>query len=197
MAENTILSLCFPCPTPAQAGGPADEAITTAFQHLCVDIGHSHHCQAILDVSINSTQAKKRLSIETHQSVYNVTITGAYQNVMSARGAFMRSNPLKVMVTFTPSHPVIHSSFLFIVTPFRFVLCPLFLYSDTTDCLPRGPRRGRRGNTKQQTTTKKPVGVSWWVGEANKVREERRGRAGSKGAREQRSKEQQGSKGSC
>ncbi|KAF9091638.1 hypothetical protein BGX29_010859, partial [Mortierella sp. GBA35] len=94
MAENTILSLCFPCPTPAQAG-PVDEVMTTAFQQLCIDIGRSHHCQAILDVSINSTQAKKRLSIETHQSVYNVTITGAYQNVMSARGAFMRSNPLK------------------------------------------------------------------------------------------------------
>ncbi|KAF9314152.1 hypothetical protein BGZ91_006070, partial [Linnemannia elongata] len=97
MAENTILSLCFPCPTPAQAqpGGPVDEVMTTAFQQLCLDIGHSHHCQAILDVAINTTQAKKRLSIETHQSVYNVTITGAYQNVMSARGAFMRSNPLK------------------------------------------------------------------------------------------------------
>ncbi|KAF8941321.1 hypothetical protein BGZ47_007410 [Haplosporangium gracile] len=97
MAENTILSLCFPCPTPGQAqiGGPVDEVMTSAFQQLCLDIGHSHHCQAILDVAINSTQAKKRLSIETHQSVYNVTITGAYQNVMSARGAFMRSNPLK------------------------------------------------------------------------------------------------------
>ncbi|KAG0276929.1 hypothetical protein BGZ95_006821, partial [Linnemannia exigua] len=97
MAENTILSLCFPCPTPAQApAGPVDEVMTTAFRQLCVDIGHSHHCQAVLDVSINSTlAAKKRLSIETHQSVYNVTITGAYQNVMSARGAFMRSNPLK------------------------------------------------------------------------------------------------------
>ncbi|KAF9133027.1 hypothetical protein BGW39_010817 [Mortierella sp. 14UC] len=93
MAENTILSLCFPYPTPAQApAGPVDEVMTMAVQQLCVDIGHSHHCQAILDVSI---AAKKRLSIETHQSVYNVTITGAYQNVMSARGAFMRSNPLK------------------------------------------------------------------------------------------------------
>ncbi|KAG9071180.1 hypothetical protein KI688_008725 [Linnemannia hyalina] len=97
MAENTILALCFPCPTPAQAqsGGPVDEVMTTAFQQLCLDIGLSHNCQAILDVAINSTQAKKRLSIETHQSVYNVTITGAYQNVMAARGAFMRSNPLK------------------------------------------------------------------------------------------------------
>ncbi|KAF9906803.1 hypothetical protein EC991_000246 [Linnemannia zychae] len=93
MAENTILSLCFPYPTPAQAPvGPVDEVMTTAFQQLCLDISHSHHCQAVLDVSI---AAKKRLSIETHQSVYNVTITGAYQNVMSARGAFMRSNPLK------------------------------------------------------------------------------------------------------
>ncbi|KAF9930625.1 hypothetical protein FBU30_000251 [Linnemannia zychae] len=98
MAENTILSLCFPCPTLAQAatGGPVDESMTSAFQQLCIDIGRSHHCQAILDVSINSTPAKKRLSIETGpHSVYNVTISGAYQNVMSARGAFMRSNPLK------------------------------------------------------------------------------------------------------
>ncbi|KAF9297497.1 hypothetical protein BGZ88_009899 [Linnemannia elongata] len=117
MAENTILSLCFPCPTPAQAqpGGPVDEVMTTAFQQLCLDIGHSHHCQAILDVAINTTQAKKRLSIETHQSVYNVTITGAYQNVMSARGAFMRSNPLKPRLSIKISKasitadPYIHS----------------------------------------------------------------------------------------
>jgi hypothetical protein len=98
MAENTILSLCFPCPTPAQAG-PVDETMTNAFQQLCMDIGRSHHCQAILDVSLNNSQAKKRLSIDTHQSVYNVTISGAYQNVMLARGAFIRNNPLKVKTT--------------------------------------------------------------------------------------------------
>ncbi|KAF9184349.1 hypothetical protein BGZ51_003370 [Haplosporangium sp. Z 767] len=98
MAENTILSLCFPSPTPAQAG-PVDKTITNAFQQLCVDIGHSHHCQVLLDVSLNSTPAKKRLSIETHQSVYNVTISGAYQNVMLARGALMRNSPLKPRLT--------------------------------------------------------------------------------------------------
>ncbi|KAI1319543.1 hypothetical protein EDD11_003813 [Mortierella claussenii] len=94
MAENTILSLCFPYPTPAQAG-PVDETVTNAFQQLCMEVGRSHHCQVILDVSLNSTPAKKRLSIETHQSVYNVTISGAYQNVLSARGALMRNSPLK------------------------------------------------------------------------------------------------------
>ncbi|KAG0053834.1 hypothetical protein BGZ83_000378 [Gryganskiella cystojenkinii] len=95
MAENTILSLCFPCPTPAQAG-PVDETMTNTFQQLCMEIGRSHHCQAILDVSVNNSQAaKKRLSIDTHQSVYNVTISGAYQNVMLARGALIRNNPLK------------------------------------------------------------------------------------------------------
>ncbi|KAG0262874.1 hypothetical protein BG011_009582 [Mortierella polycephala] len=98
MAENTILSLCFPSPTPAQAG-PVDKTITNAFQQLCVDIGHSHHCQVLLDVSLNNTPAKKRLSIETHQSVYNVTISGAYQNVILARGALMRNSPLKPKLT--------------------------------------------------------------------------------------------------
>ncbi|KAG9325007.1 hypothetical protein KVV02_000516 [Mortierella alpina] len=94
MAENTILSLCLPSPTPAQAG-PVDEATTHSFQQLCMDIGRSHHCQVVLDVSLNSTPAKKRLSIETHQSVYNVTISGAYQNVMLTRGALIRNSPLK------------------------------------------------------------------------------------------------------
>ncbi|KAG0221597.1 hypothetical protein BGX31_009711 [Mortierella sp. GBA43] len=93
MAENTILSLCFPYPTPAQAG-PVDEVFTCAFQQLCDDVSQTHRCQVILTVLSNS-QAKKRLSIETHQSVYNVTITGAYQNVISARGVLMRNNPLK------------------------------------------------------------------------------------------------------
>ncbi|KAF9289890.1 hypothetical protein BGZ68_008374 [Mortierella alpina] len=94
MAENTILSLCLPSPTPAQAG-PVDEVTTHSFQQLCMDIGRSHHCQVVLDVSLNSTPAKKRLSIETHQSVYNVTISGAYQNVMLTRGALIRNSPLK------------------------------------------------------------------------------------------------------
>lgn len=97
MAENTILSLCFPCPTATQAG-PVDEVLTSAFQQLCAHVGQSHHCQVVLNVTLNS-QAKKRLSSETHQSVYNVTITGAYQNVMSARGALLRNNPLKVMAS--------------------------------------------------------------------------------------------------
>lgn len=70
--------------------------MTNAFQQLCMEISRSHHCQAILDVSLNNSQAKKRLSIDTHQSVYNVTISGAYQNVMLARGALIRNNPLKV-----------------------------------------------------------------------------------------------------
>lgn len=156
MAENTILSLCFPCPTPAQAGGLADEAMTTAFQQLCVDIGNSHHCQAILDVSINSTQAKKRLSIETHQSVYNVTITGAYQNVMSVRGAFMRSNPLKVMTAFTPSHPVFHSSFLFIVTPFRSSFYVVYFYIPIHRIVYQGIQEGggeETQNNKQHNKT--------------------------------------------
>lgn len=95
MAENTILSLCFLHPTPAQAGS-VDETLTCTFQRLCVQVGQTHQCQVILTVSLNNSQAKKRLSIEIHQSVYNVTITGAYQNVMSARGALMRNNPLKV-----------------------------------------------------------------------------------------------------
>ncbi|KAG0010158.1 hypothetical protein BGZ80_001742 [Entomortierella chlamydospora] len=95
MAENTILSLCIPCPTPAVQARPVDETMTNAFQSLCNEISHSHHCQVILDVSLNNAPAKKRLSIETHQSVYNVTISGAYQNVVSARGALMRSSPLK------------------------------------------------------------------------------------------------------
>jgi hypothetical protein len=71
--------------------------MTSAFQQLCAHVGQSHHCQVILNVSLSNPQAKKRLSTETHQSVYNVTITGAYQNVMLARGALLRNNPLKVM----------------------------------------------------------------------------------------------------
>ncbi|KAF9379144.1 hypothetical protein CPB97_009145 [Podila verticillata] len=95
MAETTVLSLCFPSPTPARSVA-VDETMTNLFQQLCADIGQQHQCQAVLDISINSnSQAKKRLSIDTHQSVYNVTITGAYQNVMLARGLFMRKNPLK------------------------------------------------------------------------------------------------------
>ncbi|KAF9114158.1 hypothetical protein BGX27_011514 [Mortierella sp. AM989] len=99
MAENTILSLCIPAPTPVQAR-PVDETMTNAFQSLCNEISHSHHCQVILDVSLNNAPAKKRLSIETHQSVYNVTISGAYQNVVSARGALMRNSPLKPKLSF-------------------------------------------------------------------------------------------------
>ncbi|KAF9348092.1 hypothetical protein BGX26_000470 [Mortierella sp. AD094] len=95
MAENTILSLCIPCPTPAVQARPVNETMTNAFQSLCNEISRSHHCQVILDVSLNNAPAKKRLSIETHQSVYNVTISGAYQNVVSARGALMRNSPLK------------------------------------------------------------------------------------------------------
>ncbi|KAF9977334.1 hypothetical protein BGZ73_006375 [Actinomortierella ambigua] len=94
MGENTILSLCFPCPSPAQAG-LVDENLSRVFQQLCADVARAHHCQAVLNVSINPTQAKKRLSIDTHQSVYNVTLSGAYQNVIAARGTLMRNNPLK------------------------------------------------------------------------------------------------------
>ncbi|KAG0243276.1 hypothetical protein BGW41_002461 [Actinomortierella wolfii] len=94
MGENTILSLCFPCPSPAQAG-LVDETLSRVFQQLCADVARAHHCQAVLNVSINPSQAKKRLSIDTHQSVYNVTLSGAYQNVIAARGTLMRNNPLK------------------------------------------------------------------------------------------------------
>ncbi|KAF9161221.1 hypothetical protein DFQ26_004760 [Actinomortierella ambigua] len=94
MGENTILSLCFPCPSPAQAG-LVDDNLSRVFQQLCSDVARAHHCQAVLNVSINPTQAKKRLSIDTHQSVYNVTLSGVYQNVIAARGTLMRNNPLK------------------------------------------------------------------------------------------------------
>ncbi|KAG0345215.1 hypothetical protein BGZ54_005624, partial [Gamsiella multidivaricata] len=94
MAENTILSLCVPCPTPAQAG-PVDETLTNTFRQLCAETSRSHHCQVILDISPHTTQAKKRLSIENHQSVYNIAISGPYQNVMAARGALLRNSPLK------------------------------------------------------------------------------------------------------
>ncbi|KAF9938493.1 hypothetical protein BGZ65_012721 [Modicella reniformis] len=99
MAENMILSLRFPCPTPATQAGPVDDVLTTAFQQLCVDASQSHHCQIILNVDHNSSNAEKRLEIETHQSIYSVTITGAYQNVMSARGALMRNSPLKAKLS--------------------------------------------------------------------------------------------------
>ncbi|KAI7818872.1 hypothetical protein BC939DRAFT_400990 [Gamsiella multidivaricata] len=93
MAENTILSLCVPCPTPAQAG-PVDETLTNTFRQLCAETSRSHHCQVILDISPHTTQAKKRLSIENHQSVYNIAISGPYQNVMAARGALLRNTPI-------------------------------------------------------------------------------------------------------
>ncbi|KAG0025420.1 hypothetical protein BGZ81_007184 [Podila clonocystis] len=109
MAETTVLSLCFPSPTPARSVA-VDETMTNLFQQLCVNIGQQHSCQAVLDISINSSsQAKKRLSIDTHQSVYNVTITGAYQNVMQARGSFMRKNPLKPKLSIKISKSAITS----------------------------------------------------------------------------------------
>ncbi|KAG0337866.1 hypothetical protein BG004_007459 [Podila humilis] len=95
------------CPTPARSVA-VDETLTNSFQQLCVEIGKQHQCQAVLDISINSnSQAKKRLSIDTHQSVYNVTISGAYQNVMLARGSFMRKNPLKPKLSIKISKSVI------------------------------------------------------------------------------------------
>ncbi|KAG0321297.1 hypothetical protein BGZ99_003976, partial [Dissophora globulifera] len=51
MDENTILSLCFPS---AQVGGPVDEVTTRIFQQLCDEQSLLHHCQATLQVSVNS-----------------------------------------------------------------------------------------------------------------------------------------------
>ncbi|KAF9427486.1 hypothetical protein BGZ94_004821, partial [Podila epigama] len=80
MSENTVLSLCFPSPTPARSVA-VDETMTNLFQQLCLAIAQEHKCQAVLDISINNnSEAKKRLSLDTHQSMYNVTITGSYQN---------------------------------------------------------------------------------------------------------------------
>ncbi|KAI8595488.1 hypothetical protein EDD21DRAFT_38556 [Dissophora ornata] len=113
MDDNTILSLCFPS---VQAGGPADEATTRIFQQLCDEQSRLNHCQASLHVtvsscgsnssvasSINSSTTTLALnsrtgaSLDTHHPsvVYNVTLSGPYQEVMLARGAFLRNNPLK------------------------------------------------------------------------------------------------------
>ncbi|KAF9301185.1 hypothetical protein BGZ74_007025 [Mortierella antarctica] len=96
MAENTILSLCFPSPTPATQSSQVDAAAIRPFQQLTADISLSHHVEAVLDGPlVANNPAKKRSSIDTHQAPFNVTILGAYQNVMLARGSFMRNSPLK------------------------------------------------------------------------------------------------------
>ncbi|KAF9019035.1 hypothetical protein BGZ52_003789, partial [Haplosporangium bisporale] len=95
MAENTILSLCFPSPTPATQSSQVDAAAIRPFQQLTADISLSHHVEAVLDGPLVTSPAKKRSSIDTHQAPFNVTILGAYQNVMLARGSFMRNSPLK------------------------------------------------------------------------------------------------------
>ncbi|KAF9411446.1 hypothetical protein BGZ94_001347, partial [Podila epigama] len=96
MAENTILSLCFPSPTPATQSSQVDAAAIRPFQQLTTDISMSHHVDAVLDGPLHSNNpAKRRSSIDTHQTPFNVTIMGAYQNVTLARGSFMRNSPLK------------------------------------------------------------------------------------------------------
>ncbi|KAK3838452.1 MAG: hypothetical protein JOS17DRAFT_730111 [Linnemannia elongata] len=120
MEGNTILSLCFPS---AQAGGPVDDAMTRTFQLLCEDITQQNHCQASLDVHASNdntfgTNSHQSLTGERFSSfdtrypsvvVYNVTLSGAYSDVMHARGALMRNSPLKPRLSIPVSKVLITS----------------------------------------------------------------------------------------
>ncbi|KAK3842823.1 MAG: hypothetical protein J3R72DRAFT_490027 [Linnemannia gamsii] len=120
MEGNTILSLCFPS---AQAGGLVDDAMTRTFQLLCEDIAQQNHCQASLDVHASNDNtfgansqslAGDRLSsFDTRYPsvvVYNVTLSGAYSDVMHARGALMRNSPLKPRLSIPVSKALITST---------------------------------------------------------------------------------------
>ncbi|KAF9142489.1 hypothetical protein BG015_000822 [Linnemannia schmuckeri] len=120
MEGNTILSLCFPS---AQAGGAVDDAMTRTFQLLCEDIAQQNHCQASLDVhasndntfgthSHQSLAGERLSSFDTRYPsvvVYNVTLSGAYSDVMHARGALMRNSPLKPRLSIPVSKALITS----------------------------------------------------------------------------------------
>ncbi|KAI1303367.1 hypothetical protein EDD11_005418 [Mortierella claussenii] len=125
MEDSTILSLCFPS---AQVGGPVDENTTKMFQQLCEEQGRVNQCQATLNVVANSSDSSATISagstsstaaptkalslLDTRQPyvVYNITLSGPYQNVMLARGAFLRNSPLKPRLSIPVSRSLIYSN---------------------------------------------------------------------------------------
>ncbi|KAF9201507.1 hypothetical protein BGZ49_008250 [Haplosporangium sp. Z 27] len=108
---------------------PIDEGTTKLFQQLCEEQGRVNQCQAILSITVsnnnttNSTAVNSsnlsssntntipRSSLDTHPPsvVYNVTLSGPYQKVMLARGAFLRNSPLKPRLSISISKDLISS----------------------------------------------------------------------------------------
>ncbi|KAF9899868.1 hypothetical protein EC991_008223 [Linnemannia zychae] len=97
--------------------------MTRTFQLLCEDIAQQNHCQASLDVHASNDNtfgansqslAGDRLSsFDTRYPsvvVYNVTLSGAYSDVMHARGALMRNSPLKPRLSIPVSKALITST---------------------------------------------------------------------------------------
>ncbi|KAF8945345.1 hypothetical protein BGZ47_002841 [Haplosporangium gracile] len=97
--------------------------MTRTFQLLCEDIAQQNHCQASLDVHASNDNT---FGTNSHQSlvggrlssfdtrypsvvVYNVTLSGAYSDVMHARGALMRNSPLKPRLSIPVSKALITS----------------------------------------------------------------------------------------
>jgi len=106
MAEEYVtLSLSFP--SDLASCSPEETAATEQFRLLCDQISTWPQCHATLNISTSaaatSTPATLRhrpsssnfSSVDTRHQ-YNVTVSGPYPRVMDARGAFLRSNPLKV-----------------------------------------------------------------------------------------------------
>ncbi|KAI8371769.1 uncharacterized protein BYT42DRAFT_81246 [Radiomyces spectabilis] len=92
MAQTAALSFCYAPPTSQQY----DLCENKDLRNACQQIVAQHNCQIVITANDASQTIKSLVDTPTN---YNITLTGAFNTLMAARGDLLRNCPLKIQLT--------------------------------------------------------------------------------------------------